>query len=345
VKKIRALVADDSAFARKVVREVLERSSDIEVLDIARDGLEAIEKVAALEPDVLTLDLVMPGLDGVGVLRALASNGRTRVVVVSSSNAESDLGIVALQAGVVDLVEKPTALATQQMYEMSERLVVAVRTVARARQSFAVAQPDAQRRAPEIPSITAVKSEILVIGTSTGGPQALSVLLAALPADMPVPVAIVVHMPPGYTDSLARRLDELSPLKVVEAHEGLPLVPGMAVIARAGAHLRIRGGHGRLFCTLDSYRKRGELHQPSVDALFTSTAAVSGDRVLALVLTGMGEDGLAGARTIVAGGGRVITESEASSVVYGMPRAVNEAGLAVATVSLELLALLILARF
>ncbi len=344
MKKIRVLIADDSAFARKVVREILQHAPDIEILDIARDGLEAVEKVAALDPDVLTLDLVMPGLDGVGVLQALPKQRRTRVVVVSSSNAESDLGIAALEAGAVDLVEKPTALATQQMYEMGERLVAAVRVAAGARLPIPIGPADRQLAAAKAPGRTALNSEIVLIGTSTGGPQALSVLLAAMPADLPVPLAIVVHMPPGYTESLARRLSELSALDVVEAYEGQVLLPGMAVVARAGAHLRIRREHGRLVSGLDFKRKPGELHQPSVDVLFTSAVAASDGRVLGVVMTGMGEDGLAGARAIVDRGGRVITESEVSSVVYGMPRAVNEAGLADATAPLENLASLILAR-
>jgi two-component system chemotaxis response regulator CheB len=341
---IRVLIADDSAFARKVVRQILERSPDIEVLDIARDGLEAIEKVAALDPDVLTLDLVMPGLDGVGVLQALPRDGRTRVVVVSSSNAESDLGIAALEAGAVDLVEKPTALATQQMYDMNERLLAAVRTAAGARSPAAVARSERPTPATDPRVKTATFAELLVIGTSTGGPQALSVLLAALPADLPVPVAIVVHMPPGYTESLARRLDQLSPLTVLEAYDGQALVPGMAVVARAGCHLRLRRDQGQLVSGLDFRRTAGELHQPSVDALFESAAAVSGGKVVGVVLTGMGEDGLAGSRAIVDRGGRVVTESETSAVVYGMPRAVSEAGLADASGPLEELVPLILAR-
>jgi two-component system, chemotaxis family, protein-glutamate methylesterase/glutaminase len=344
VSKIRVLVADDSAFARKVVRQILERADDIEVLDIARDGLEAIEKVAALDPDVLTLDLMMPGLDGVGVLQALPKEGRTRVVVVSSSNAESDLGIAALEAGAVDLVEKPTALATQQMYEMNERLIGAVRTAAGARAPASVAALARRAAKVEASARTGSNTELLVIGASTGGPQALSLLLAALPGDMPVPTAIVVHMPPGYTESLARRLDQLSQLTVLEAHEGQVLLPGMAVIARAGAHLRLRREEGRMISGLDFRRTPGELHQPSVDALFKSAADVSEGRVVGVVLTGMGEDGLLGARAIVDRGGRVITESETSAVVYGMPRAVSDAGLSDASAPLANLVPLILAR-
>ncbi len=339
-RKIRAVVADDSAFARKVVREILERTGDIEVLEIARDGLEAIERVSELQPDVLTLDLMMPALDGVGVLKALPADTATRVVVVSSSGADTDLGIAALEAGAVALVEKPTALATQRMYEMAEELVRSVRAAAGARRP---ARPGSVRIAPA-PARSSAKIDIVLIGASTGGPQALTHLLAQLPADFPAALAIVVHMPAGYTESLARRLDELSPLEVREAQDGQSLVPGLAVIARAGTHLRLRRVSGQIVTSLDFLRAPGELHQPSVDVLFKSAATVVGRRALGVVLTGMGEDGLAGSRSLVEHGGRVITESEATTVVYGMPRAVNEAGLADVSAPLEELPALILGR-
>ncbi len=337
---IRVLIVDDSAFARKVVREVLAASPRIEVVGTARDGLEALEKIAELAPDVLTLDLVMPHLDGLGVLQALAHDPRApRVVVVSASDAESDLGVAALQAGAVELVRKPTALATGRLYELGAELIEKVHLAADVRPR---PRPGAPGPAPAPGPLTASPpatralhgTRLLAIGTSTGGPQALTHLFAELPGDLPVPVVAVVHMPVGYTDALAQRLDRLSRLSVCEAHEGLALRPGVAAVARAGQHLRLRARGDGLFATL-GVEPADVAHRPSVDELFASAAAEVGAGALGVVLTGMGEDGLAGSRALRERGGRVLVEAESSCIVYGMPRRVREAGLALVEAPLE----------
>ncbi len=195
---IRVLVVDDSAFARKVLRQVLSGAPGLEVVGIARDGLDALEKVAELSPDVLTLDLVMPGLDGLGVLRALASMpGAPRVVVVSSAGEESELAVSALQLGAVELVNKPTALATERLYELGAELVEAVRTAARALARPPPPEPAAAGDAPAPLALPSQARSLVVVGTSTGGPQALTRLLAALPPDFPAPVALALHIPVG----------------------------------------------------------------------------------------------------------------------------------------------------
>jgi two-component system chemotaxis response regulator CheB len=342
---IRVLVVDDSAFARKVVREILSASPGIRVVDIARDGLEALEKIEEHKPDVVTLDLVMPHLDGIGVLEALPEAGGPRVLVVSTSDAESELCIKALQSGAVDFVHKPTALATDRLFEISSELVRKVRIAAVARPR-PVIERERVSRAPErvtpVPA-SAHPGRALVIGTSTGGPHALTRLLSALPGDLPLPVAVVVHMPPGYTQALARRLDQASALSVVEASDGLELAPGMAVIARAGMHLRLERRGDRLIARLD-LQPLAALHRPSVNVLFESAAAALGAGVLGVVLTGMGDDGLNGARMIHKAGGRVLAEAESSCVVYGMPRCIAEAGLADAEAPLEAMAAEIMRR-
>jgi two-component system, chemotaxis family, protein-glutamate methylesterase/glutaminase len=341
--KIRVLVVDDSAFARKVVREVLQHAGDIEVLDIARDGLEALEKNAALKPDVMTLDLVMPGLDGLGVLRSLPAIGGPRVVVVSSSSAETELGLAALEAGAVDVVHKPTSLATDRLYELAEPLVAAVRVAALAKKApriVPVAPPPPVSR----PAARRSSVELLVIGTSTGGPQALTSLIAALPRSLPVPVAVVVHMPAGYTEALARRLDTVSELTVIEAHDGLILSPGLVAIARAGTHLHIARTELGIEARFGYHKKPGELHQPSVNALFETAASALGPAVLGVILTGMGDDGVDGARAILQRGGRVLGEAESSCVVYGMPRAAREAEVIDAELPLESMARAIVDR-
>ncbi|MGA7122468.1 MAG: chemotaxis-specific protein-glutamate methyltransferase CheB [Polyangiaceae bacterium] len=329
---IRVLVVDDSAFARKVVREVLSRDPEIEVVGIARDGLDAVEKIRELEPDVVTLDLVMPHLDGVEVLHALRGRPRPRCVVVSTADEHSPLAIKALQAGAIDVVHKPTALATERLYELSAELVQKVKIAAAARLPL-------QSSTGEAYDVRAAGSaiEIVVIGTSTGGPQALTRLFGALPRDFPVPIVAVVHMPVGYTKALAERLNADCRIAVVEAYDGALLRPGLAVIGQAGRHIKIVGEPREARVKLDVL-PLDTLHRPAVDVLFASAAQIYGRNARGVVLTGMGEDGLQGSRAIHAAGGSVLAEAESSCVVYGMPRAVIEAGVSKGSVPLEAMA-------
>jgi two-component system, chemotaxis family, protein-glutamate methylesterase/glutaminase len=335
---LRVLVVDDSPFARKVVSEMLSSRPDLEVVGSARDGLDALEKIEQLAPDVITIDLVMPHLDGVGLLQALSPDGPA-AVVVSMSERESELAVAALQRGAFDLVHKPTSLATDRLYEMSDELVHKVRAAGASRRMRSAAPPAAAAPPePEVEPVTeaapeAVPTRLVCIGCSTGGPQALTRLIPALPATFPAPICVVVHMPPGFTDSLARRLDEISPLHVVEATDRLELRPGLVAIAPGGAHLGV-SSKGALRARVGGNHPDA-LHRPSVDVLFESAARALGGSVLAVVLTGMGDDGLKGARQIVDAGGRILTESAASCIVHGMPRSVLEAGLSLRDVPLE----------
>ena len=340
-KRLRVLVVDDSAFVRKVLREILTASPDIEVVGIARDGLEALEKVRELAPDLMTLDLVMPNLDGLGVLDVLAQSGGPRVLIVSNSAAESELALAALERGAIDIVNKPTPLATDRLYELRQELLAKVRAVASVERAPA--------RASEVSPVPAVRSAVctrslVVIGASTGGPHAIAYFLAALPRDFPLPIAVALHMPAGYTDALARRLDATCAIEVLEAREGLALAPGRAVIACGGSHLTLlRDRQGALHAKVGGGRT-DTLHFPSVDVLFESAVACAGAGVIALVLTGMGSDGTRGATKIRKAGGLVLTESESSCVVYGMPRAVVEAGQSDGNAPLQQLPALLLQR-
>jgi two-component system, chemotaxis family, protein-glutamate methylesterase/glutaminase len=338
-QRVRVLVVDDSAFARKVVRESLEESPEIEVVGIARDGLDALEKIAALSPDVVTLDLVMPNLDGVGVLQALQRlTSRPAVVVVSMADEDSELGVAALQTGAFEVVKKPTALAIDRLYDLGEELRA---TVLAAPRRGAPGGP-APRPEPEKPHRMAPSgsTRLVAIGASTGGPQALTTLLRALPRAFPVPLVIVLHMPLGYTEAFAQRLDSTCDLDVLEARDGLPLRAGLAVIARAGAHLAFDGSSEGWRCRLDAEPETAA-HRPSVDVLFENAARIAGGGALGVVLTGMGNDGRVGAGAIRAAGGRVFTESESSCVVYGMPRSVFDEGLSDAQAPIEAMAALI----
>lgn len=330
-QRTRVLVVDDSPFVRKVVREVL-TASGFDVVDIARDGLEALEKIERLRPDVVTLDLMMPHLDGLSVLDQLGKREASpAVVVVTISGTETEAGLEALERGAVALVEKPTALATARLYEMDQALVSAVRAAAEAEPRYG--PTPVIERAPS-PSAPPCEIGIVVVGASTGGPQALTRLVPALPASLPVPVAVALHIPPGYTEPLAKRLDGASEVRVVEASEGLLLAPGTVAIARAGMHLAIARGRAGPIAHV-GFEPLDRPHHPSVDVLFESAAEAYGGGVLGVVLTGMGSDGLAGSRAIRGRGGRVLTEAESSAVVYGMPRSVYDAGLATAEAPLS----------
>jgi len=323
----RVLVVDDSAFARTVLSRVMRASGNIDVIGTARDGDDALTQIAELDPDIVTLDLTMPRLDGLGVLRALAGRPRPRVIVVSVSTIDSAAGVEALSLGAIDLIAKPSALATDRLYELGNDLIAKV---------LATTVPGAEvvdvaPLAP-LPSL-ARRSDLVVIGTSTGGPQALTRVLAALPAALSAPVAMVLHIPVGYTEALAKRLNDTSPLEVVEAYDGIELRAGRAVLARAGTHLKLVRDGDRILGRLEVGPSHA--HVPAVDELFSSAARVAGAGTLGVVLTGMGDDGLVGSRAIAAAGGRLLTESQLTCVVYGMPRCVDEANIGARSAPLD----------
>lgn len=341
---IRVLVVDDSAYVRKVVKQMLSRSPFIEVVGVARDGAEALKLTAELKPDVVTCDLIMPGMDGIAFVREQMSRNPLPIVIVSIANESGELALAALDAGAIDFVQKPTALATEKIFEVSDELVDKVKAAASVSMKHLVPMP-----APS--AVTTAHSalasrprlvDVIVLGISTGGPQALKYLIPQLPADLAVPMAIVLHMPVGYTEMYARKLDEMSALKVIEAQEGDALEAGTILLAAAGRHLSFnQSGNGRVVAHLDS-RPFDTPHRPSVDVLFQSAAETFRDRTLGVVMTGMGADGKQGAAWIKAQGGIVFTEAEETCVVYGMPCAVVEAGLSDKSVPLYRMAKAIL---
>jgi two-component system chemotaxis response regulator CheB len=332
---IRVVIVDDSAYVRKLFREILTGSPFIEVVATARDGIEALEVVEEFRPDVVTCDLNMPNMNGVEFVRAQMAR-RPVAIVISSIAAESaEQVLAALDAGAIDFVQKPTALATEKLLDISADLVEKVKVAAQAPiGARPIRLQDAPPPTPR-PRRGALRSDVVVLGASTGGPQALKLVLSQIPADWPLPIALVLHMPIGYTEMYARKLDEVCALRVVEARDAEELKAGTIVVAPAGRHLKFRRGANGTICThLDIYPVDTP-HRPAVDVLFQSAAETFGERVLAVVLTGMGSDGRAGAAWIKARGGTVITESEESCVVYGMPRSVVEAGLSDRATSIE----------
>ncbi len=322
---IKVLVIDDSAYIRKVVTKMLSRSPIIDVVGTAFDGEEALELIEKYEPDVVTLDLVMPRGDGLSFLKTQMKRKPIRVVIVSIADENSEKVLEALNLGAIDFVHKPTSLASEKLFEISDELIKKVK-------SAAVVKLDTLAKYTHLTPTRLIASrrnnaDIVVIGTSTGGPQALRLIIPQLPADFPVPIAIVLHMPVGYTEMYAKKLNEISQLEVVEARDGEELLPGKVLVAKAGRHFKVdRLSSGRIVAQLD-VNPSNTLHIPSVDVLFQSAAELYHERVLGVIMTGMGADGKQGSAWIKSQGGTILTESEDSCVVYGMPRSVEEAGL------------------
>jgi two-component system chemotaxis response regulator CheB len=320
--KRRIVVADDSRLMRRLLADALGRQG-FDVVATAADGDEALAACNEHRPDALTLDLAMPGMDGIGVLRALKA-GRARpvpVVVVSAfSPAHGARAVDALAEGAFDLVPKPTF--GESLDSFTSELGRKVHEAAHSGRVRRTAVPAAPRRASHRP--VTVGKRLVVIACSTGGPKALGELIPQLPSPLGAGVVIVQHMPAGFTASLAGRLDAASALTVTEARGGESPAPGAALIAPGGAHLRLAGDRRAV---LSDDEPVGGL-KPRADFTIEDAATHWGSRMLLVVLTGMGRDGLAGAQAVKAAGGRVLVEAESTCTVYGMPRAVAEAGLA-----------------
>lgn len=324
---IRVLVVDDSAFMRTAITRMVESDPHLQVVGAAGDGVQALEMVAALSPDVITLDLEMPRLDGLGVLRRLMEENPKPVIVVSSLSQEgAEATLQALELGAFDCIPKQLAYASLDIIKIRDQLVAQIKAAAvtcpRRRQS----QPERHAR-PAAGYHGLARPEVVVIGTSTGGPGALREIIPALPADLPVGVLVVQHMPPGFTGPLAKRLDSLSAIAVREAGDGQLLQAGEVLIAPAGFHMTVgRDAGGRALVRIGD-QPSGTLHKPSVDVTMLAAAETCGARAMGVILTGMGSDGVLGMAAIRERGGITVGQDEATSVVYGMPRACAERGL------------------
>jgi two-component system, chemotaxis family, protein-glutamate methylesterase/glutaminase len=325
-KVLRVLVVDDSAYIRKVLSQMLLRSPFIEVVGTARDAEEALSKTAELEPDVVTLDLIMPGIGGIGYIEQQMQRRPVPVVIVSIAGETSDLVLKALDAGAIDFVQKPSALASEKVLDVTDELIEKVKAASTVSMKR-VNAPAPARSVISPPKDRRSDIAVILIGISTGGPQALKRIIPRLPKNFPVPIAIVLHMPVGYTEMYAQKLDEVSEVEVREAREGDVLRAGVVLIAPAGRHLTFNHVSKQTVVAHLDARPLDMLHRPSVDVMFQSGAEVFRAGVLGIVMTGMGSDGRDGAAAIKAKGGLIFTEAEESCVVYGMPRAVVEAKL------------------
>lgn len=319
---IRVFVVDDSPFLRKAIRRVLSADPGVTVVGEAATGAEALARIPELEPQVVTLDVEMQGLNGLEVLRQLlAWRPSLRVIMLSAHTGKgAEATLEALALGAADFIDK-TSFNLMDLERLGRELGERIRLLG----DLKAPRLKPPRAAdPIIPPETLETVELVVLGASTGGPAALQRLLEQLPGDFPAPVAIVQHMPPGFTLPFATRLNGLCRLTVKEAVDGERLEPGQVRIAPAGQHLRLSAS---LVTTL-SAEPRSARHTPSVDVLFGSAAKARPGRALGILLTGMGEDGAQGLSLIQAQGGITIAESEETCAVYGMPRAAVERGAA-----------------
>jgi two-component system chemotaxis response regulator CheB len=340
---LKVLVVDDSAFARKIVREMLIGDPSIDVVGSARDGEEALAMTASMKPDLVICDLHMPNLKGVEFVRRQMRIHPLPILIVSSASQDAAEVVEALSLGAVDVVTKPSALATDDLRAIRTELVEKLWTAASA-SSENLAATAAEPAAPKRPENNTDRYQAVVIGISTGGPQALLRVIPKLSASFPLPVAVVLHMPVGYTALYARSLGAACALDVREARDGDVFAPGTVLIAQAGRHLCLRREEGGTVVARLAMKPMDKLHRPSADVLFRSAAETYGSGVLAVVMTGMGDDGKEGAAWVKAKGGTVLTEDEKSCVIYGMPRSVKEAGLSDASVALEDIAQAIISR-
>lgn len=331
-RQLRVLVVDDSAFMRKVLTDLLQSDPAIQVVATARDGQDALEKQERLQPDVITLDIEMPKLDGYGALREIMTRRPTPVVMVSSLTREgAEATVRALAMGAVDFVTKPSGSISLNMHVTRDELVAKVKAAAHATPRFRRVLGDLPplRREPRVirqpvQEPGAMPGRLVVIGCSTGGPGALHQIIPKLPADLPAAVLVVQHMPPGFTRSLAQRLDEISAIPVKEAEEGDRVTAGQVFIAPGGLHMLVdAGGHIRL-------NQDPPLHgvRPAVDKTLDSVAPLWRERTVGVILTGMGYDGAKGMVGVKKAGGATIAEDASTCVVYGMPKVVAELGAA-----------------
>jgi two-component system, chemotaxis family, protein-glutamate methylesterase/glutaminase len=337
-RKIRVLVVDDSALMRKLIPQMLDDDPEIEVVGTAMDGSFCLKKIEELRPHVVTLDLQMPGMNGIETLKEIMRRNPLPVIVVSALSTEgASVTFKALGLGAVDFVTKPRDASTH-MAETTAELKAKIKAAADSK----VVRPGTwQAAAARREKILAAKApppaKIVTIGISTGGPQALEFLLSQLPPDFPGAIVVVQHMPEGFTEMFSRRLDEICSLRVKEAQSGDPLQAGRVLICPGSRHIRLkRLPMGDVIVLNDEPRVNG--HRPSVDVLFHSAAEEFGPQTVAVLMTGMGDDGAEGLGAIKRAGGITIAQSEQSCVVFGMPKAAIERGYATRVVDLDVLA-------
>jgi two-component system, chemotaxis family, protein-glutamate methylesterase/glutaminase len=349
---INVIVIDDSAFMRKSLSMMMESDPGIKVIATARDGKEGIEKIKEFHPDLVTMDIEMPGMDGLTALGIIMKEMPLPVLMVSSlttDGAKSTLD--ALNLGAVDFIPKELSFVSLDIVKIKEELVTKVKQIVQSRslqfrlQRIRAASQGVKQQgmAPKVPSSPPpprnawpVRKDLkaVVLGISTGGPFALLQIIPKLPNDFPLGIAVVQHMPPHFTKSMAERLDGLSEVTVKEAEEGDVLTPGTVLVAPGGKHLTFRSTGGKLVAQIGA-EPSTTLYRPCADVMMRSAVAASHGPLLGVIMTGMGKDGLEGLKEIKQKGGVVVAQNEETCVVYGMPKAAVDEGLADLVLPLE----------
>lgn len=340
--KLRVLVVDDSGFFRRRIRDMLNADPELEVVGEAATGREAIDQTLRLQPDVITMDIEMPEMDGISAVREIMRQRPTPILMFSSLTHEgAQATLDALEAGAVDFMPKRFADISSDTSQVQRQLQARVREIGRRRPAsrpIQAAAPAAAKPAPAAPAVApepaprrqstvrAGRYELVVIGTSTGGPVALQRVLTQLPASYPLPLLLIQHMPASFTTAFAERLNQLCAIEVKEAADGDALAPGRALLAPGGKQIALKASGGQLSVRIVEPAP-DHLYKPSVDIAFTEAARYCPGKVLGVVLTGMGADGCEGARLLKQTGSTVWSQDEATSVIYGMPAAVAKAGL------------------
>lgn len=359
-EKIKLLVVDDSAFMRKAIQMMVADDPNIEVIATAVNGQEGLNKVLELKPDLVTMDIEMPKMDGLASLRAIMEKQPTPVIMVSSLTSEgAKVTLDALDLGAVDFIPKQHSFVSLDIVKIKADLVAKIRNIHLRRRTL-MAQyalrkgrrggtAGSRQALNEPPTLVPrpKKSKVIrlvAIGTSTGGPPALQTVITPLPKNFPVGIVVVQHMPPMFTKSLAERLNSLSNMQVKEAEDGERIEQGVAYIAPGGRHLVLRKVTTYHVCMLTD-KPADSLHRPSVDVMMASVAENCGALGLGVIMTGMGHDGLDGLKAMKAKGADIIAQDEQSCVVYGMPRAVVEAGIADSILAVEQIPSEIMAYF
>lgn len=359
-RKKKILVVDDSAFMRKLISDLLNNHSKMEVVGTARNGKDALEKIKTLKPDVITLDVEMPIMDGIEALQEIMKQYPMPVVMLSSTTKTgAENTMLAMEYGAVDFIAKPGGAISLNLYDVKDEIIEKVYAASNVQVSKlkriypskkvhqeSVKKEETGRKSQSVTKIPTIETPqpkekgslkkfsskgklFVMIGTSTGGPRALQEVLTKLPANMPAPILVVQHMPPGFTKSLADRLNGLCDIRVKEAENGEPLENGTAYIAPGGKHLKMKKLGTSYYVHLDDVEPPRTGHRPSVNVLFESAATMPNAKFLAIVMTGMGNDGMEGTALLKSKCETItVAESAETSVVYGMPRAIVDKGLA-----------------
>jgi two-component system chemotaxis response regulator CheB len=324
--KIKVVVVDGSAFMRMVLKDIIDSQHDMQVVGVAKDGIEALEIIREKRPDVVTLDVEMPKMNGIETLKNIMGKFPTRVIMVSSLTEEgADITITALSIGAVDFLTKPSGSTSLSFREVSGTLIQKIRSAMSVDPEKLTVKPYVSRI--KTSSKISLYERAVVIGASTGGPRSLDYIIPALPENFPAPIFLVQHMPPMFTKSLAMRLNSLSKLSVKEAEESEVVKKGVVYVAPGDFHMGVKADGNSVKIFLDKSEKINNV-RPAVDFTLSKVAEIYQSNTVAVILTGMGKDGTKGAFKVKYYSGTVIVEDESTCVVYGMPRSVVDEGYA-----------------